>query len=49
MGMGIVARDCLGVVKATMCAIIPYMRDPTVAEATGAQQAVQFGRELGSI
>jgi hypothetical protein len=35
MGMGIVARDCLGVVKAAMCAIIPYIRDPTMAEAIG--------------
>jgi hypothetical protein len=38
IGMGIVVRDyCLGVVKTAMCAVIPYIRDPTVAEAIGAQ------------
>jgi hypothetical protein len=42
MGIRIVARDCLGVVKAAMCAVILYIRDPTVAEAMGAQRAVQF-------
>jgi hypothetical protein len=47
MGMGIVARDRLGVVKAAMCAVVPYIRDPTVAEAIGARRAVQFGQEMG--
>jgi hypothetical protein len=47
MGMGIVARDCLGVVKATMCADISYIRDPIVAEAIGARGAAQFGHEIG--
>jgi len=47
MGMGIIARDCIGVVKAAMCAVIPYIRDPTVAEALGARRAVEFGRDMG--
>jgi len=33
VGTGIVARDCLGVAKAAMCAVIPYIRDPTMAES----------------
>jgi hypothetical protein len=49
MGMGIVARDWGGVVKATMWAVIPYIRNPTVAKAIGARRAVQFGREMGFI
>jgi hypothetical protein len=47
MGMGILARNCMGVVKAAMCVVIPYIRDPTVAEAIGAQRAVEFGHEMG--
>jgi len=37
----------MGVVKAAMCAVIPYIRDPMVAEAIGARRAVEFGREMG--
>jgi len=47
MGMGIVVRDSQGEVKAAMCDVIPYIRDPVVAEAIGARCAVQFGRNLG--
>jgi len=47
MGMGIVARQCRGVVKAAMCDVIPYIRDSTVAEAIGARRAVQFGCDMG--
>jgi len=36
MGVGIVARDLLERVMATMCAFLPYIRDPTTAEAIGA-------------
>lgn len=47
MSMEIVPRGCMGVVKAAMCAVIPYIRDPMVAEAIGARRAVEFGREMG--
>jgi len=47
MGMGIVARDCHGEVKAAMCDIIPYIRDSTAAEAIAARRAVQFGCDMG--
>jgi hypothetical protein len=47
MGMGIVASDCQGEVKAAMCDVIPYIRDPTVAEAIVARRAVQFGCNMG--
>jgi ribonuclease HI len=48
MGMGIVASDCQGEVKAAMCdVVIPYIRDPTVAEAIAARRAVQFGCNMG--
>jgi pantoate kinase len=47
MGVGIMARDSLGRVVAAMCAFLPYMRDPTTAEAIGARRAVEFGHELG--
>jgi hypothetical protein len=46
MGMGIIARDCQGEVKAAMCDVIPYIRDPNVAEAIAARRAVQFGRNI---
>jgi hypothetical protein len=46
MGMGIVARDCQGEVKAAMCDVIPYIRDPSVAEAIAAHRAVQFAHNL---
>jgi hypothetical protein len=46
-GMGIIARDCQGEVKAAMCDVIPYIRDPIIAEAITARCAVHFGRNLG--
>jgi hypothetical protein len=30
MGMGIIARDHSGEVKAAMCDVIPYIRDPSI-------------------
>jgi hypothetical protein len=47
MGVGIIARDCQGVVKAAMCDDIPYIRDPIIAKAIAARCAVLFGRNLG--
>ncbi|XP_062145408.1 uncharacterized protein LOC133852660 [Alnus glutinosa] len=47
MGVGIIARDCQGEVKAAMCDVIPYIRDPIIAEAIAARFAVLFGRNLG--
>jgi ribonuclease HI len=48
MGMGIIARDHSGEVKATMCDVIPYIRDPSVAEALAACRAVQFAHNMGA-
>ncbi|XP_062157888.1 uncharacterized protein LOC133865460 [Alnus glutinosa] len=47
MGMGIIARDHHGDVKAAMCDVIPYIRDPSVAEAIAARRAVQFAHNMG--
>jgi ribonuclease HI len=47
MGMGIIARDHHGEVKASMCDVIPYIRDPSVAEAIAARRAVQFAHNMG--
>jgi len=47
MGMGIVARDSGGRFVAAMCAFLPYIKDPTTAEAIVARRAVEFGREMG--
>lgn len=46
MGVGIVARDSVGRVVATMCAFLPYIRDLTMAKAIGAWRAVEFRREM---
>jgi ribonuclease HI len=48
MGMGIIARDHNGEVKAAMCDVIPYIRDPIVAEALAACRAVQFTHDIGA-
>jgi hypothetical protein len=47
MGIGIIARDSAGRVMAAMSSVVPYIKDPTVAEAIGAKRAVEFGREKG--
>jgi hypothetical protein len=47
MGVGIIVRDSMCRVVAVMCSTLPYIKDPTVAEAIGAKRAVEFGRERG--
>ncbi|XP_062176144.1 uncharacterized protein LOC133881222 [Alnus glutinosa] len=47
MGVGIIARDELGEVRAALCTALPYIQNPSVAEAFGARRAVEFARERG--
>jgi ribonuclease HI len=47
MGVGIIARDELGKVRATLSTALPYIQNPSVAEAFGARRAVEFARERG--
>lgn len=47
MGVGILAHDSGGYVVATMCTTIPFITDPTMAEATAAWKAVLFCCEQG--
>jgi hypothetical protein len=47
MGVGIIARDEMGEVKAALCTTLPYIQNPSVAEAYGARRAVEFAREMG--
>jgi ribonuclease HI len=42
MGVGVIARDSTGQVLASMCTTMPFITDPTVAEAVAAWRAVQF-------
>jgi hypothetical protein len=47
MGVGVVARDDTGAVKAALCSYLPYVSDPSVAESIGARKAVELGRDMG--
>lgn len=47
MGVGVVVRDASGAILASMVTTIPFIRDPTVAEAMAAWKAVVFCSELG--
>jgi len=47
MGVGIIARDELGEVRAALCTTLPYIQNPSVAETVGARRAVEFARERG--
>jgi ribonuclease HI len=47
MGVGIIARDELGKVRAALSTALPYIQNPSVAEAFGARRAVEFARERG--
>jgi hypothetical protein len=42
MGVGLIARDELGCVQATMCYSQKFVMDPIAAEAFGARLAVEF-------
>lgn len=47
MGVGIIVRENKGQVHAAYSKTILSMREPVVAEATGALFAVEFSRDLG--
>jgi hypothetical protein len=47
MGVGVIVRDERGDVLATLCTTIPFVTDPTIAEAIAAWKAVELGCELG--
>ena len=47
VGMGVVVRDCQGMVVATLRKRKPLITDPFLAESYGALKAVQFARDLG--
>jgi phosphotransferase system IIA component len=47
MGVGVVVRDDSGTVKAMVAKVVPFIVDPTLAEAMAAWQAVQFCCDMG--
>jgi len=47
MGVGVIARDHEGSVKASKSILVPYVSDPAIAEALGAQKGVEFGLAMG--
>jgi len=47
MGLGIVARDSTGKVRAMMCNFLPYLTDSAVAETYAAQQGTLLARDMG--
>jgi hypothetical protein len=46
MGVGIIARDHLGMVRASMCYAQKYLMDPTAPEALGAWLGAGLGRYM---
>jgi hypothetical protein len=47
IGVGMIARDAKGIILASMCTLVPFIIDPTVAEAMAAWKAAVFCRESG--
>lgn len=47
MGVRVIATYCEGNVLVTMCTIVPFIIDSTIAEAVAAWKAVEFYRNLG--
>jgi len=47
MGVGLIAHDEEGCVKATMCYLQKYVLDPTEADAFGARLGAEFARFMG--
>jgi len=47
MGVGVIARDYSGHVKAALCSTLPFVLDPIVAKSLRARRALEFGRCLG--
>lgn len=47
IGMRVIASDARGLVVASMCGTIPFIIDPTIAEAVAAWKAIVFYCEQG--
>jgi ribonuclease HI len=47
MGVGLVARDSRGQVQVSLCHFMPYLTDPTVAEAFAARRGVELCSAMG--
>lgn len=47
MGVGLVARDSRGQVQVSLCHFMPYLTDPTVAEAFAARRDVELCSAMG--
>ncbi|GLT70003.1 hypothetical protein SLA2020_421080 [Shorea laevis] len=46
MGVGVIVRDSDGAVVATLCSLVPYISDPTLAEGVALWRAVLLCIEL---
>ncbi len=47
MGVGIVARDFMVRVRASLCTTLSYVSDPSTAEAIAARMGVEFSKAMG--
>lgn len=47
MGVGLIARDSTEKVPSSMCYYIPYLTDPSTAEAYAVWQVVELCRDMG--
>jgi hypothetical protein len=47
MGVGLIGRDFLGVVRVCSCSFMPYLTDPAMTEAFAARQGVELCRFMG--
>jgi ribonuclease HI len=47
MGVGLVARDSTGKVRASLCNFLPYLTNPAVAEAFATRQGAELLRDMG--
>lgn len=46
MGVGVIARDADGAVVATLCAVVPHISDPAVAECVALWKAITLSIDL---
>jgi ribonuclease HI len=47
MGVGVVTRDFMGRVCASLCTALSYISDPSTAEALAARMGVEFSKAMG--
>jgi hypothetical protein len=47
VGVGVVLRDEFGTIRAALVSALPYISDPTVAEATTLWKVVRFCSDIG--